>query len=192
MSTDPIKQAAQITKAYAEDGDWLMLKECKDTGFAKAQCNILVLALGNGAEGNITAEERKRLEEAGFAKEFIRELAGDDGNKALQSRVRWLGDRINRKTFFTVCWNNCDVWERKRGVQELWEIGPAAAPAVSTLIVALKDEEWNVRYSATVALEQIGDPHAIPPLQKMIREDPDAHCRQVAQDAFDQLMEKFR
>ncbi len=225
MSADPIKQAAQITKAYAEDGEGLTSGECKGAGFSDAQCNILVLALGNGAEGNITAEEQKKLEEVGFAQEFIQSLAGEDGNKALQSRVRWLADRINRKTILNYCWNNCDVWERKRGVQELWEIGPAAAPAVSTLIVALKDEEWDVRNSAVWALGKIGpaaapavpaliealkdkdmavrynaawalveidDPHAIPPLQKMIREDPDARCRQAAQESFDKLMEKFR
>ncbi len=321
MSTNPIKQAAQITKAYAEDREGLTRKECKGAGFSDAQCYTLVQALGTGAEGNITADEQKKLEEFRFAKDFIKNLAGDDGNKALQSRVKWLANQFNRKTFLTVCWRNCDAWERERHIRKLAEIGPAAAPAIPALIAALKDEDWDVRSSAARALGNIGpaaasavpsliaalkdenrnvwdkavdalgnigpaavpaliaalkdkdsdvrssaaralgqigpaaasavpsliaalkdknsnvryfaagalgnigpaaasavpsliaalkdkdldvcrsaawslgdigDPHAIPPLEKMIRKDPNPYCRQAAQEAFDKLMEKFR
>ena len=285
MSTNPIKQAAQITKAYAEDWDGLTREECKEAGFSDVQCNVLVPALGKKVKGKITADEQKKLEDAGFAKDFIKNLAGDDGNKALQSRVKWLADRINPKMDLGICQTNCDANERFDGVIELEWIGPAAAPAVPALIVALKDENWgvrspaawalgkigpaaapaipaliaalkdenrnvgvsaawaleqigpaaipaliaalkdknsvllyeaayllgkigpaavppliaalkdedrNVRYCATLALGKIGDHLAIPPLQKMIREDPDLLCRQAAQESFDKLMEKFR
>ena len=204
-TTDPIKQTAQITKAYAEDRDGLTQGECK------------------AAEGKITADERKELEEVGYKKEFIQSLAGVDDNKAWQSRVRWLGDRINRKTFFSMCWNNCDENERYRSIQELGVIGSAAASAIPTLITALKeDESWRVRdgaadtlskigcaavpaliatlkdedstvrINAVWALGVIGDSRSIPPLKKMIRDDSDVFCRRIAQDVFEHLMEKYR
>ena len=171
MSVDETKRAAQITKAYAEDREGLTRKECKGAGFSDAQCNVLVPALGKGAEGNITADEQKKLEEFGFAKEFIQSLAGDDGNKALRNRVRWLADHITPKNY-RICTRDCDVRKRTDNILELESIGPDAAEAVPSLIKAIQEKYWLAHVGAIVALGHIGPAarEAIPALIAIMRD----------------------
>jgi HEAT repeat protein len=62
---------------------------------------------------------------------------------------------------------------RNAALYEISGMGPAAAPAVPALIVALDDPEATVRFPATVALAEIGPAAkaAVPKLKKMMEEE---------------------
>jgi HEAT repeat protein len=62
---------------------------------------------------------------------------------------------------------------RNAAAYEIAGMGPAAAPAVPALIVALDDPSAAVRYPVTVALLEIGPAAkaAVPRLQQMIEEE---------------------
>lgn len=62
---------------------------------------------------------------------------------------------------------------RNAAAYEIAGLGPAAAPAVPALIVALDDPEPSVRYPVTVALLEIGPAAkaAVPRLQQMMDEE---------------------
>ena len=90
-------KAEQILKAYAEDHEGLNANECSTAGLSKDQCGVLVKALGSGVKGEITVEERTALEQAGFAKKFIQEIAGTDGAKALQRRAQFFAGEVEEQ-----------------------------------------------------------------------------------------------
>ncbi|MFZ8842411.1 HEAT repeat domain-containing protein, partial [Thermoflexus sp.] len=54
-----------------------------------------------------------------------------------------------------------------------WALGKIGVPALPALLEALqdKDEEWEVRYAAALALGQIGDPQATPALIQALRDE---------------------
>jgi HEAT repeat protein len=62
---------------------------------------------------------------------------------------------------------------RNAAAYEISGMGPAAAPAVPALIVALDDPEATVRFPATVALAEIGPAAraAVPKLKQMMEEE---------------------
>jgi HEAT repeat protein len=62
---------------------------------------------------------------------------------------------------------------RNAALYEISGMGPAAAPAVPALIVALDDPEATVRFPATVALAEIGPGAraAVPKLKQMMEEE---------------------
>jgi HEAT repeat protein len=62
---------------------------------------------------------------------------------------------------------------RNAAAYEISGMGPAAAPAVPALIVALDDPEATVRFPATVALGEIGPAAkaAVPKLKQMMEEE---------------------
>jgi HEAT repeat protein len=62
---------------------------------------------------------------------------------------------------------------RNAALYEISGMGPAAAPAVPALIVALDDPEATVRFPATVALGEIGPAAraAVPKLKQMMEEE---------------------
>jgi HEAT repeat protein len=62
---------------------------------------------------------------------------------------------------------------RNAALYEISGMGPAAAPAVPALIVALDDPEATVRFPATVALAEIGPAAraAVPKLKQMMEEE---------------------
>jgi HEAT repeat protein len=62
---------------------------------------------------------------------------------------------------------------RNAAAYEIAGMGPAAAPAVPALIVALDDPSAAVRYPVTVALLEIGPAAkaAVPRLQQMVEEE---------------------
>jgi HEAT repeat protein len=62
---------------------------------------------------------------------------------------------------------------RNAAAYEISGLGPAAAPAVPTLIKALDDPEPTVRYPVTVALREIGPAAAaaVPRLKQMMDEE---------------------
>ncbi len=62
---------------------------------------------------------------------------------------------------------------RNAAAYEISGLGPAGAPAVSALIVALDDPNPTVRFPVTVALAEIGPAaaEAVPRLKKMMDEE---------------------
>jgi HEAT repeat protein len=62
---------------------------------------------------------------------------------------------------------------RNAALYEISGMGPAAAPAVPALIIALDDPEATVRFPATVALAEIGPAAraAVPKLKQMMEEE---------------------
>ena len=150
----------KIIKAYAEDLDGLTMEECAEAEFSPDQCDLLTAVLGKRADGEITPAEQTQLEQSGFAKDFIKGIAGDDGNKALQARVRWLGDQIVPRMHSRICLANCDGLKREYAIYALRKIGPAAREAVPALIQALKDEDVSISFNASDVLFNIIDPAA--------------------------------
>jgi hypothetical protein len=213
--------AQKVVEAFASGLDALTDQECADIGIYTQQlCSALQNALGLGAGGVVTDEEREDLAAAGFSDEFVRGLAGSDGRRALMERVKWLGDHV-----VTEQWHvNTFVSDLKEMCNELGRIGPAAAPAVPGLIAALRDEDWWVRQEAKKALAAIGpaavpalasalgedDPrtrmaaaeylgnigkpahHALPFLDRMIESDPDPKCRQAAGEAVEKILKDVK
>jgi HEAT repeat protein len=78
---------------------------------------------------------------------------------------------------------------RSHAAYVMAELGPAAAPAVSALRAALRDEDSMVRYSAAWALSEIGPAAraAIPELQLRADEDPVGDVRWIAAKALRKL-----
>lgn len=58
------------------------------------------------------------------------------------------------------------------------------SPAVVPLISALESDSPEVRYWAAFALGQLGDPRALPPLQRLASTDESAEVRKEASAAF--------
>ncbi len=97
------KLAQEITRLYAEGLGGLTRQECESTGLEKTQCPYLQFALGGDPdEGEITAKEKRMLQRAQFSDEFIDELAGPDGLKALDTKTHWLMDRASFRS-----WSSC-------------------------------------------------------------------------------------
>jgi hypothetical protein len=71
---------------------------------------------------------------------------------------------------------------RVKAAQAIWRMGPAAAPAVGALTVALTDQNPEVRLNAAGALGVIGPPArtALPALDQLLVSDPDAFVREQA------------
>lgn len=157
--SDPI---GKIMTAYAQDLEGLTEKECAEAGFSKRQCTVLTQALGTGAAGAILEGEQDALARIGFTKEFIATLAGEDGYKALQNRVRWLADHALAKPSVP------DPVNQTAAIIELQDIGgilDGNAVAVPVLIEALKDHSEDIRKEAALTLGAIRDTRALPALK---------------------------
>lgn len=118
------------------DRDGLTEKECKKRGINGEASVVLQGSLGSGRNGIITPDEREFLA-AHFSSEFIQELAGDDGKKALEARVRWLGEQsisLSEQRNSDECFGV---------IRELGKIGSDAEEAVPNFITLLRDKEVN-------------------------------------------------
>ena len=124
--------ARKIIEAYAEDIDGFKLAECKDLddSLSWTQCVSLTDVLQNGENGIITNAERKYLRNRNFSKDFINEIAGDNGAKALKKRAGWLIDNSVKKS---IRWDASDD-ERSQMGAELVFIGiHAFEPLISAI-----------------------------------------------------------
>jgi len=83
------KLVKMVIDAYAHDPEGLTPKECKELTQTREQADALCAALGDGAEGEITAEEGQSLSDAGFTSEFIRSIGGEDGKSLMRERDLW-------------------------------------------------------------------------------------------------------
>ncbi|MGQ9494227.1 MAG: HEAT repeat domain-containing protein, partial [Anaerolineae bacterium] len=63
--------------------------------------------------------------------------------------------------------------------------------AVDGLLAALHDETGWVRYQAAVALGKIRDPRAVPKLERLAREDPDARVAEAAWEAIARIQQRM-
>ncbi len=149
------KYTDKVIKEYAETMDRLTKEECEAMEIPAPACEVLAETLGYGKGGAVTIEERKRLSEAGASADFIKGLAGTDGNAALKARVRWLAANLHVRE------------ETEDSVKELSNIGPSATKAIPELITLLAHKE--LRWKAAAALAKIGKT-AVPDLAKILTE----------------------
>ena len=126
------KLAQRVIHAYAHDPEGLTAEECHYLGLNEAQSATLRLALSKGKWGTVTPQERKDLAAAGFDPAFIEQIAGPDGQLAVQERATWLCDHAFTK------WWRVDFEERTRAefIRELGDM-PMAACARPTISAAL-------------------------------------------------------
>lgn len=112
--------------------------ECARLGLRPWQCHALQTVFMTsifrpmaGAYGMvITPEEREELEKSGFSREFIGALAGPDGTEALKARIQWLQSAVVKYGGP----ENYSASERRFMLEELGEIGPDAASAITTIM----------------------------------------------------------
>ena len=78
---------------------------------------------------------------------------------------------------------------RNAAAYEIAGLGPAAAPAVPALIIALDDPEPSVRFPVTVALREIGPAAeaAVPRLKKMVDDEINDEVAAGAKRALKQI-----
>jgi HEAT repeat protein len=78
---------------------------------------------------------------------------------------------------------------RNAAAYEIAGLGPAAAPAVPALIIALDDPEASVRFPVTVALREIGPAAeaAVPRLKKMVDDEINDEVAAGAKRALKQI-----
>jgi HEAT repeat protein len=108
-----------------------------------------------------------------FVPDELAERAGFDLERLRQARLQ---ERITRYAHQLKA-NNPD--DRRLAAETLGRIGPAAEPAVATLVEALGDPDTAVREAAAVALGRIG-PAAAPALQALVKALADPVVRRVA------------
>lgn len=110
-------------------------EECSELGIDKKQCvalqNVLNYTSPEPLEHNapITDSEKALLSQNGFSQEFTQALAGPDGKRVLQARVKWLQEHVTKRIFW-----GYGYLDRLDMVLELALIGPAAKSALPSLI----------------------------------------------------------
>jgi hypothetical protein len=132
--------AERVIREYADDtvtaaAHSLTDRECSDLGINTESCDVLQEVLGWGPGGIVTAEEQEKLSYGGFAPTFIKTLAGNDGKRALQARVKWLSLHL----------------ARQGAMDELEVIGPDAKEAIPLLLRALKNKNLDPVYRGKAA-----------------------------------------
>lgn len=188
LGNDTVKaNAERIIDAYAEGLDGLSKEDCQelveDDIVTGKQCGFLQEALRGGAGGIVTSEEVQELRSSGLSQELVYDISGDDGRKALQTRVKWLGDvadglfvqydyeevealaelkLMGKEGISELCRIISSVNQFlpnfERAVYELSETADVTDPQViSAFIIALNGNE-NVRNVANYALFRAGEP----------------------------------
>src|SRR5262245_18980205 len=105
----------QVTKEYAETLEGFTEESCYKMDMPIVPCDALVRVLGPANQGIIYEYRKNSLNRAGFSWSFIQGLAGNDGRKALENRIRWLTDHA-----VTKWWRlDYDLKERKQIINEL-------------------------------------------------------------------------
>lgn len=177
--------AKKITDAYAHDPEGLTPEECKELTQSEEQSDALCSALGKGADGVITEQERGQFQAAGFASEFIEALAGPDGNRALQERAKWLGKHFTSSLLHT------DLSKEKKidFIAELGEIGPITPDVIDALESAMLFQQEDLPTLAARELARIGLA-AVPGLMDVLDravEIPDLDLQEIAACALGEI-----
>ncbi|MFH1830342.1 MAG: HEAT repeat domain-containing protein [Pseudomonadota bacterium] len=159
----------KVITAYVDLGG-LTRDECKSLDLNEKQADALCEAF---EDGFISEDERGKLTSVGFSSQFITDL---NSSNALQQRVKWLAE---------IVLEDPDLKVRSDAAYALSKIGPGAKAAIPALIVALKDQNENVRIDASIALGEIG-PAAVPALIEMLK-DPNWLVRSAAAFALGEI-----
>jgi len=195
------KLADQVINAYSTNMDGLIPRACSNIGIDQTRCQALQKVLGRGKEGVVTNEERTELKKH-FSDQFINELAGTDGKRALQERVKWLSQYA---VFRSLRWHNKSLEERRKIVRELGDIGSHAEDAIPSVKDILSDcdliakikkgsptgrslsepNEYQICIDATDTLAKIGSA-SIPTLLEATK-NADVNVRIVAIRALGRL-----
>ena len=115
--------------------------------------SVVLAALAAGADDADDAVARLRADEPNAYEAVVAQ-----GEAAAPGLIGVLGDRA------------ADVRVRMVAANALGDIG--SKKAVTPLIEALKDPDFNVRRCAALALAKIGDPEAEGPLKRLAAQDP--------------------
>lgn len=162
-------KAEKIIALYSEGFLGLTKPECLGADFSEAQCDELLNVLGTGIAGEITPEEKDQLKNVDFSDTFIRDLAGDDGLKALKTRAKWLGNHINKRW-----WRFSDFDDETRVVmiQEIQSMRGHTSMTLEALTEALDNANKKIRVEAALALANFGSQAApaVPALVKALHQ----------------------
>ncbi len=154
MSVDETKRAAQIIKAYAEDGEGLTHEECEAAEFDDAQCQELQKVLLQAAP--LTNAKKNEMQERQFGKDFIEALGKEIDDKMPQRlRAHWLA-RYSHTEWFRSDYN---LQERMDMLDELSPLATFASPkTVSELLQTLEDPDYPLRKKAAEVLGKMDWP----------------------------------
>ena len=183
-------RAEKVIKEYADDvagpASSLTDRECTELRISTDNCDMLQRVLGWGSEGRISLAEREKLIDAGFARQFVENLAGTDGKKTLRARVKWLTHRLD---YFNLKndQRQPEMFQQRdeiRVVTELHDISPDAKEAIDALAKVAGDKYQNVtaRRIAIRALGKMGPDaeRAVPALIMALMND---QCMKLRNDA---------
>ncbi|OGQ05545.1 MAG: hypothetical protein A2W61_01950 [Deltaproteobacteria bacterium RIFCSPLOWO2_01_44_7] len=174
MVEDVKATAKTIIEKYAEGLSGLTWAECKEAGLEGSQCDALVAALGEGPQGEITKDEREELKRAKLGQEFINELAGKNGLKAVEARAKWLGENAVPRFW------GFGKEDRIKIIKEIGRLKPeVAALAIPQLIGLLAENDPEIRKTASESLGQIGKPAQARLLEMLRHENPQVRLAAV-------------
>lgn len=168
--------AERVVKEYADDtagpASSLTDRECAELEINQESCDVLQEVLGWGAGGIVTDKEQERLSHSGFSPKFIKTLAGNDGKRALQARVKWLSMHL----------------ARQGALDELEVIGPDAKEAIPLLLRALKNKNLDPVYKGKAAsvLGATGSEFIVSDLVAALK---DEHVRDLSAIALERMGE---
>lgn len=180
------REARGLVPDYVEDSrtDGLDVRDCQEhSSLSGDQCNLLASAIQDG----FTLEEREKMIQSGIHPAFIRELAGDDGLKALRRRAQWLADHV--KFRWTIDSDGYHLWRRGSYIGELEKLPPAVLREVVPTLLEVAEEEgredWDNIHSGDPSsmvlslVEKSGDPALLEKLQSIDEKqlDPEARLR---------------
>src|SRR4030095_6469397 len=105
----------KVMKEHARTLNGLTQEGCDELEIPYLACDPLMKVLSPRDRGIISDPQKDSLEKAGFSPGFIQGLAGNDGKRALENRIRWLTDHA-----VTRWWRlDYSLKERKQMINEL-------------------------------------------------------------------------
>lgn len=167
--------AEKVIAAYSDGIDALTPEECASLSLDADQCAALQATLSKGKGGIVTDDERNNLTAAGFAREFIEKLAGNDGKNALNARVKWFAENFRP-------WSDKD--SKISIINEMGDIG-TESPKIIPMLAQEIDYGNPLKNEASAAIKKIGAA-AVPQLAEMLSSD-DYGAQYPAVRALDEL-----
>lgn len=188
--TDPVKKigdavlAREVIEKFAQGEDCAEYIDEEELGLGSPEsgrsepedllCHVFHSATDDDVSDVVEPGEKLKLQAAGFAPEFIAELAGPDGRRALRERAKWLADHIVAPWYRP----NLPAHERQKMVDELRDYGRDAAVALPPLLEIMEDyssvdsmneDDYRLLSKVTDVLENMGPKAkaAIPYMKKI-------------------------
>lgn len=167
------KYAKKVEQQYEEPFDI----DCSPLNITHGGCNVLMTVFGSGREAEVTSYEREMLSLAGFSKEFIDGLAGDDGRKALKRRAEWFAGR------FVESLAQGNFPQLRESTQGLASVDGFVNDrhAVDMLSEMLwESESLEQRLTAVEGLGRVKDPHSVQMLIEKLSETDEPEIQKAA------------